>query len=248
MFSRLCALKRVPRAMTSIPSARGAASFGDIRSSATSACLLNFDPRGVARLARIENDAVPAWSGLTPWITEDRADEVQRSTDRTAVHGRPAPRQSRRQLAHDDGDGRAGGAPWPTSTSCPKRTRSARPRLPPVLPLVTATPRYPIEAIRASEAGASRHVLPRRCDGCDRRAGDHRALGRNVSRADPRGARAGHGTRPRAADSVLQTELPQLYVQPRQACAARDRARIRVISRCGRRARRSLRPEIAEPT
>jgi hypothetical protein len=38
--------------------------FGDER------VLFDFTPQGVARLARIETAAVPAWSGLTPWIPE----------------------------------------------------------------------------------------------------------------------------------------------------------------------------------
>ncbi|RPI58027.1 MAG: hypothetical protein EHM50_11210, partial [Lysobacterales bacterium] len=35
--------------------------FGDER------VLFNFAPQGVAWLARIEDAAVPAWTGLTPW-------------------------------------------------------------------------------------------------------------------------------------------------------------------------------------
>ena len=42
--------------------------FGDER------VLLDFDAGGVARLARIENEAVPNWSGLTPWFSRRRAD------------------------------------------------------------------------------------------------------------------------------------------------------------------------------
>ena len=120
--------------------------FGDER------VLLNFDPRGVARLARIENDAVPAWSGLTPWITEDRA--MKFSDPRTG-------RQYTADLRRDN----LGGS-WRTLTATggwwcavsdvdvvPETTQERAAALPPVLPLVTATPRYPIEAIRLAKQG-----------------------------------------------------------------------------------------------
>jgi Gram-negative bacterial TonB protein C-terminal len=120
--------------------------FGDER------VLLNFDPRGVARLARIENDAVPAWSGLTPWIAEDRA--MKFSDPRTG-------RQYTADLRRDN----LGGS-WRTLTATggwwcavadvdvmPETTQERAAALPPVLPLVTATPRYPIEAIRLAKQG-----------------------------------------------------------------------------------------------
>ena len=52
--------------------------FGDER------VLFNFAPEGVARLARIETDAVPSWTGLTPWVTADR--EMRFSDPRTGRH------------------------------------------------------------------------------------------------------------------------------------------------------------------
>lgn len=120
--------------------------FGDER------VLLNFDSRGVARLARIENDAVPAWSGLTPWIAEDRA--MRFGDPRTG-------RQFTADLRRDN----LGGT-WRTLTATggwwcavadvgvvPETTAERAAALPPVLPLVTATPRYPIEAIRQAKQG-----------------------------------------------------------------------------------------------
>ena len=59
--------------------------------------LFHFAPQGIARLARIEAVPVPAWTELTPWIMREPRDEVRRSTNRTAVHGQPASRHSRRQ-------------------------------------------------------------------------------------------------------------------------------------------------------
>jgi len=114
--------------------------------------LLNFDPRGVARLARIENDAVPAWSGLTPWITEGRA--MKFSDPRTG-------RQYTADLRRDNLGGNwrtltATGGWWCAVSdvdNVPETTQERAAALPPVLPLVTATPRYPIEAIRVAKQG-----------------------------------------------------------------------------------------------
>jgi hypothetical protein len=120
--------------------------FGDER------VLFNFAPEGVARLARIEADAVPAWSGLTPWVKEDRA--LHFSDPRTG-------RQFTADLRRDN----LGGA-WRTLTATggwwcsesdvavvPETTEARAAALPPVLPLVTATPRYPIQAIREAKQG-----------------------------------------------------------------------------------------------
>jgi hypothetical protein len=120
--------------------------FGDER------VLLNFDARGVARLARIENDAVPSWSGLTPWVEDGRA--MRFSDPRTG-------RQYTADLRRDN----LGGT-WRTLTSTggwwcavanlteiPESNEERAAALPPVLPLVTSTPRYPIEAIRAARQG-----------------------------------------------------------------------------------------------
>jgi Gram-negative bacterial TonB protein C-terminal len=120
--------------------------FGDER------VLLSFAPQGVARLARIENAAVPAWSGLTPWVAENR--QMRFSDPRTG-------RQYTADLRRDN----LGGT-WRTLTTTggwwcagsdlevvPETIEGRAAALPPVLPLVTATPRYPIEAIRAAKQG-----------------------------------------------------------------------------------------------
>jgi hypothetical protein len=120
--------------------------FGDER------VLLNFDLSGVARLARLENEAVPAWNGLTAWVKEDRA---MRFSD---------PRTGRQYLADLRRDNLGG--TWRTLTAtggwwCGEaditvipETREERAEvLPAILPRVTATPRYPIEAIRVAKQG-----------------------------------------------------------------------------------------------
>ena len=120
--------------------------FGDER------VLLSFDDRGIARLARIENDIVPAWSGLTPWVTEER--EMRFSDPRSG-------RQYTADLRRD-----SLGGTWRTLTATggwwcavsdlevvPETVEERIAALPPVLPLITATPRYPIEAIRQAKQG-----------------------------------------------------------------------------------------------
>ena len=120
--------------------------FGDER------VLLNLDASGVARLARVENDAVPAWSGSTPWVREDR--QVRFSDPRSG-------RQYTADLRRDN----LGGS-WRTMTATggwwcavsdvkvvPDTMQERAAALPPVLPLVTATPRYPLAAIREAKQG-----------------------------------------------------------------------------------------------
>jgi hypothetical protein len=120
--------------------------FGDER------VLLSFDGRGIARLARVENDAVPAWSGLSPWVLADR--QMRFSDPRTG-----------RQYVADMRRDNLGGT-WRTLTSTggwwcaaadvdvvPETNEERAEALPPVLPLVTATPRYPLEAIRQAKQG-----------------------------------------------------------------------------------------------
>jgi hypothetical protein len=120
--------------------------FGDER------VLLNFAPEGVARLARIEDEAVPAWSGLTPWVTESRT--MRFSDPRTG-------RQYTADLRRDN----LGGT-WRTLTTTggwwcavsdlevvPETVEGRAAALPAVLPRVTATPRYPIQAIREAKQG-----------------------------------------------------------------------------------------------
>ena len=120
--------------------------FGDER------VLFNFAPQGIARLARIESDATPAWSGLTPWVEEDR-------------HLRFSDPRSGRQYTADLRRDNLGGT-WRTLTqtggwwcalsdvqAVPETNEARAAALPPVLPRVTATPRYPVEAIRAAKQG-----------------------------------------------------------------------------------------------
>jgi hypothetical protein len=120
--------------------------FGDER------VLINIAPQGVARLARIETSIVPAWSGLTPWVAESR--ELKFSDPQTG-------RQYTADLRRD----KLGGT-WRTMTTTggwwcavadvaivPETTQERAAALPPVLPLVTATPRYPVEAIRKAQQG-----------------------------------------------------------------------------------------------
>lgn len=120
--------------------------FGDER------VLLNIDPRGVARLARVENEAVPAWTSLMPWIVEGR--QIRFNDPRTG-------RQYTADLRRDN----LGGS-WRTLTTTggwwcavsdvevvPETIEESVAALPPVLPLVTATPRYPIQAIRDAKQG-----------------------------------------------------------------------------------------------
>ncbi len=120
--------------------------FGDER------VLFYFDAGGFARLARIENEAVPAWSGSTPWIREDR--RMSFSDPRTG-------RQYTADLRRDN----LGGT-WRTMTATggwwcavsdvdavPETSEERAAALPVILPLVTATPRYPVEAIRQAKQG-----------------------------------------------------------------------------------------------
>jgi hypothetical protein len=120
--------------------------FGDER------VLLSFAPEGIARLARIENDAVPSWSGLTPWVADDR--EIRFSDPRTG-------RRYTADLRRDNLGGTwrtltATGGWWcaaATLTAIPETNDERADALPPVLPLVTSTPRYPIQAIREARQG-----------------------------------------------------------------------------------------------
>jgi hypothetical protein len=120
--------------------------FGDER------VLFSFAPQGIARLARIEADATPAWSGLTQWVEENR-------------HLRFGDPRSGRQYTADLRRDNLGGS-WRTLTqtggwwcavsdvvAVPETNEERAAALPPVLPRVTATPRYPIEAIRQAKQG-----------------------------------------------------------------------------------------------
>jgi hypothetical protein len=120
--------------------------FGDER------VLFNFAPEGVARLARIEAAPVPAWSGLTPWVKEDR--EMRFGDPRTG-------RQYTADLRRDNLGGTwrtltATGGWWCAESDVavvPETSEARAAALPAVLPLVTATPRYPIQAIREAKQG-----------------------------------------------------------------------------------------------
>lgn len=114
--------------------------------------LLNFTEQGVARVGRIESESVPSWSGLTPWVREGR--QIRFSDPKTG-----------RQYSADLRSETLGGT-WRTLTATggwwcaeseldvvPESIEERAAALPPVLPLVTATPRYPIEAIRQAKQG-----------------------------------------------------------------------------------------------
>lgn len=120
--------------------------FGDER------VLLHFDAGGIARLARIENDAAPAWNSLTSWIRDNR--RVLFSDPRT---GRQYTADLRRnKLGGTWRTMAATGGWWCTESDVnviPETSEERARALPPVLPLVTATPRYPIEAIRQAKQG-----------------------------------------------------------------------------------------------
>ena len=114
--------------------------------------LLSFDARGIARLARVEEDAVPSWSGLTPWVDSGR--EMRFSDPRT---GRQYTADLRRD--HLGGTWRtltATGGWWCATSdliAVPETREERAAALPPVLPRITATPRYPIQAIREAKQG-----------------------------------------------------------------------------------------------
>ena len=120
--------------------------FGDER------VLLNFAPQGVARLARVEDESSPSWSGLTPWIAESR--EMRFSDPRTG-------RQYTADLRRDNLGGTwrtltATGGWWcavSDLTVVPETVEARAAALPPILPIVTATPRYPLQAIRQAKQG-----------------------------------------------------------------------------------------------
>ena len=120
--------------------------FGDER------VLFSFTPQGLARLGRIESEAVPSWSNLTPWITDDRA--MRFSDPRTG-------RQFTADLRRDSLGGTwrtltATGGWWCAASDLaviPESNEARAAALPPVLPLVTSTPRYPIQAIRQAKQG-----------------------------------------------------------------------------------------------
>ena len=121
--------------------------FGDER------VLLNFGANGGSQLARQDGDEITPWTALSFWLDDDG---VMTFTD---------PRSGRRFEA-DLTRGTLGGS-WRTYTllggwwcsaadSGPapaiERAKSTQ-YMPPLLPSLTATPRYPVQAIREAKQG-----------------------------------------------------------------------------------------------
>jgi hypothetical protein len=122
--------------------------FGDER------VLLNFGANGGSQLARQDGDEITPWTALSFWLSDD--DGVMTFTD---------PRSGRRFEA-DLTRGTLGGS-WRTYTLlggwwCSAADFGAAPAIeraksthymPPLLPSLTATPRYPVQAIREAKQG-----------------------------------------------------------------------------------------------
>ena len=125
----------------------GHPAFGDER------VLLHFAPDGTAQHARTEDDKISAWIPLAGWTAEDG--ELAFRDSRTG-------RQYRADLRRDT----LGGS-WRTLTmiggwwcsamddaAVPAiQTRAPREIMPPLVPSLTATPSYPVQAIRAAKQG-----------------------------------------------------------------------------------------------
>jgi hypothetical protein len=124
----------------------GHPAFGDER------VLLHLAPDGAARLARVDDDKVAPWLGLAGWSAEGR--ELRFGDPQT---GRMFTADLRRETL---------GGGWRTVTAIggwwcspvdaaalPQTEADAAPRLPPLLPTLTATPIYPLQAIRTAKEG-----------------------------------------------------------------------------------------------
>jgi acyl-coenzyme A thioesterase PaaI-like protein len=125
----------------------GHPAFGDER------VLLNFAPSGTAQQARQDDDKISAWIPLTAWTVDDG--ELTFRDSRTG-------RQYRADLRRDT----LGGS-WRTLTmiggwwcsamdtaAVPAiQTRAPAEIMPPLVPSLTATPSYPVQAIRAAKQG-----------------------------------------------------------------------------------------------
>jgi hypothetical protein len=124
----------------------GHPAFGDER------VFMDFAASGAARMARQEEDGSGTWTGLAPWAVED--DELTFAD----------PRSGRRFTA-DLRRGTLGGG-WRTLTlvggwwcgaidaaAAPQGEVDATPRMPPLVPSLTATPSYPVQAIREAKQG-----------------------------------------------------------------------------------------------
>ena len=122
--------------------------FGDER------VLLHLAPNGAARLARVdvEDDKVSSWTALAGWTEEDR--ELRFGDPQT---GRLFTADLRRETL---GGGwrtvTAVGGWWcsaiDASTVPQQQVEAAKPA-PPLIPTLTATPAYPLLAIRAAKQG-----------------------------------------------------------------------------------------------
>jgi len=124
----------------------GHPAFGDER------VLLHLTPDGAGRLAHVNDDRVTPWIGLSGWSAERR--ELQ--------FGDP---QTGRLFTADLRSETLGGG-WRTVTAVggwwcspidaaafPQTESDPAPRLPPLIPTLTATPAYPLQAIRAAKEG-----------------------------------------------------------------------------------------------
>ena len=124
----------------------GHPAFGDDR------VLLHLGPNGAGRLARVDGDKVRPWIGLAGWTAEDR--ELRFGDPQT---GRLFTANLRRDTL---------GGGWRTVTAVggwwcspidaaafPQTEAEPAPRVPPLLPTLTATPAYPLQAIRGAKEG-----------------------------------------------------------------------------------------------
>jgi hypothetical protein len=124
----------------------GHPAFGDER------VLLHLMPYGAGRLARVRDDRVMPWIGLAGWDAENREQRF----------GDP---QTGRLFTADLRSETLGGG-WRTVTAVggwwcspidaaafPQTESDPAPRVPPLIPTLTATPAYPLQAIRAAKEG-----------------------------------------------------------------------------------------------
>jgi hypothetical protein len=121
--------------------------FGDQR------LLLHFAANGAARLARFDDDMnAGPWSALTGWFSH--GDQIEFSDPQTGRQFTANLRQttlggSWRTLANVGG--------WwckaIDDAPLPPDSKTERPHLQPLVPVVTAIPRYPVQAIRQAKQG-----------------------------------------------------------------------------------------------
>jgi hypothetical protein len=121
--------------------------FGDQR------VLLHFAANGAARLARFGEDMESGpWSALAGWFVD--GDQIEFSDPQT---GRQFTADLRRTTLGGGWRTLANVGGWwckvIDNAPLPPSSAKARPRLPPLVPTVTAIPRYPLQAIRAAKQG-----------------------------------------------------------------------------------------------